>query len=138
MIQNTNRSRALCRSFAYLLTYLLFWQSIGGRHKCSTEHPSSFVVITAISLCIVTFTLCFLTFALYVDQQGMLEIFFKETVFSRAWTNVRALESSRAMIEIRTRIFALPKFAWFANFVLISNNSKLNKITHENNVNLTK
>ena len=39
----------------------------------------------------------------------------------RAWTNVRTLENSRTMIEIRTRIFTLPKFGWFANFVLISN-----------------
>jgi len=49
----------------------------------------------------------------------------------RAWTNVRTLESSRTMIEIWTRIFALPKFGWFANFVFISNNSTLNKITYE-------
>jgi len=63
---------------------------------------------------------------------------FKYVDVIRAWTNVRTLESSRTMIEIGTRIIALPKFGWFANFVFISNNSTLNKISHENNVNLPK
>ena len=63
---------------------------------------------------------------------------FDKTSLSRAWTNVRTLESSRTMIEIRTRIFALPKLGRFANFVFISNNSTLNKITHKNNSNLPK
>ena len=47
----------------------------------------------------------------------------KQVARCRALTNVRALKSLRSMNEIWTRIFALPKFGWFANFIYNANNS---------------